>query len=268
MTHPAIGKPHDNERPVEQGVHLSRQSRRILASTGVVNKNVPSLKSASSTAALNLWKSIEDRQVVVWLDNWYRKRFSCDPINNDMSLNVSAMALLHVTEIPIFPGYLSLGAVVDGISSVARLLACAAPRLRAGVDLILENDLQREWIRVPLDVQRTAMRSLQWLPYVLTEETVSNQLDLLSILQSLQAVHNQTRRAVPLLVDMDIHYRILKLIYGSATSSFDFGRSMSFSPILYGVCHGNNEIKYIGHFAFFNTYYKCLTHLRQHLEFE
>ena len=240
----AIGRPFENERPVEERVHLSRQSRRLLASTGVVKKTVPSLRSASTSAVQELWSSIKDRQVVVWLDNWYRKRFSCDPVNNDMSLNVSAMALLHITEIPMFPGYPSFGDVVNGISSVALLIRDAGPRVHAGVEFLLENDLQRDWIRVPLDVQRTGMRSLQWMPYLLTEETVSNQLDLLAILKGLQDVQRQTQRAVPLLVDMDIHYRILKLVYGTATAGYDFAGFLSFTPVLYGVWHVDSTWKY------------------------
>ena len=73
----------------------------------MVSKNLLLLKSASNAAACRLWDSVEDQQVVVWLDNWYRKRFGCDPSNNDMSLNVSAMAILHITDIHVLPGYLA-----------------------------------------------------------------------------------------------------------------------------------------------------------------
>lgn len=149
------------------------------------------------------------------------------------------MALLHITEIPIFPGYPSLGDVLQGVHQVVSKLQAASERVLAGVATINEEDLQKEWIRVPLDVQRTGMRSLQWLPYMLTEETVSSQKDLLIILSSLESLQVRTRRVVPLLVDMDIHYRILKLIYGNASMEFDFGKSMSSFPVLFGVYHDN-----------------------------
>jgi hypothetical protein len=83
------------------------------------------------------------------------------------------------------------------------------------------------------------MRSLQWMPYVLTEESVSSQAELLSILRGVRPLQNQTRRAVPMLVDMDIHYRIMKLIYGSQMQTYDFGLFMSLTPVLYGVCCGS-----------------------------
>ena len=182
-----------------------------------------------------LWDSLFDTQVVLWLDNWYRRRFSCVPQRNDVSLNVSAMAVLSITDIPLFPGYLGLDVVVARVRGVAQRIAAAGERLHEGVGRITSEDLKPEWIRVPLDVQRTGMRSLQWLPYQLTEETVSSQIDLLNILESIRTLHNQTRRVVPLLVDMDIHYRILKLIYSASTVHRNFAQSMSQTPVLYGV---------------------------------
>lgn len=223
---------------MEQDIHLGRQARRILGSTGTVARNLPSLKSEASAAMRKLWDSMADVQVVVWLDNWYRRRFGSDPDHNDMSLNVSAMAVLHIPAIPVFPGYLSLERVMRGLPAVVKLLMEAVPRLHGGVAAVTEEDMRREWIRVPLDVQRTNMRSLQWLPYLLTEETVGTQVDLLSILDGLKTVHDQTRRAVPLLVDMDIHYRILKLLYGSGLAAFDYSRYLRLTPIVYGLCLG------------------------------
>ncbi len=132
-----------------------------------------------------LWDSMKDRQVVVWLDNWYRRRFGTDPDHNDMSLNVSAMAVLHITDIPMFPGYLSLEDVLKELPDVVVKLMGAVPRLHQGVARVVAEDMRREWIRVPLDVQRVNMRSLQWLSYILTEESVGTQVDLLAILDGL-----------------------------------------------------------------------------------
>ena len=128
--------------------------------------------SKNSHPALN-------RQVILWLDNWYRKRFSSDPQHNDMSLNVSVLAVLHITEIPVFPGYVTLQTMVNAVPSVSRALTQALRRVHGGVRTVNEEPLQTEWIRVPLDVQRTNMRSLQWLPCQLTELTAGSQRDLL-----------------------------------------------------------------------------------------
>ena len=100
---------------------------------------------------------------------------------------------------------------------------------------MLEQDLRPEWVRVPLDIQRSDMRSLQWLPYALTEQTVSSQRDLLAILADLEALRIHTRRVLPLLVDMDIHYRIMKILYGLSSASWNYHAHLVQTPVLYGV---------------------------------
>ena len=219
-------------------MHLGRRSRRILGATGAVAKDLPRLKVAANKAVQKLWTSMHGVQVVVWLDNWFRKRYGTNPQHSGMCLNVSAMAVLHIERIPVFPGYLSFSEVLDGINVIVKRVVSSSPRLHGGIQTITSEDLRQEWVRVPLDVQRTQMRSLQWLPYVLTEESVGSQVQLLGILDSLQLLQNHTQRCTPLLVDMDPHYRIMKLIYGSSNAGFDFARNMALTPVLYGVCHG------------------------------
>ena len=177
----------------------------------------------------------ERRQVVVWLDNWYRKRYGSDPLSNDMSLNLSVMAVLHTTALPTFPGHLMLNQLFDGVCGVVQVLLDAFPAIRRGVAVVNEKDLQPEWIRVPLDVQRCDMRSLQWLPYALTEQTVSSQRDLLAILADLDGLRVQSRMTLPLLVDMDIHYRIMKLLYGQTSVGWNYSAHLVQTPVLYGV---------------------------------
>ncbi len=198
-------------------------------------KKVPSLESAAADAARKLWDQCKDQQLIVWLDNWYRKRFGTDPRQSDMSLNVSVVAILHIPEIPIFMGHKSLGQMISGISSLTLQLSRVPSRLLSGVACVIADDLQPDWIRVPLDVHRTGMRSLQWLPFLLTEYSVGCQADLLHILHDLRILQGHTKRAVPLLVDMDIHYRMMKLMYGVATSEYSVIQKFNLVPFCFGV---------------------------------
>ena len=54
--------------------------------------------------------------------------------------------------------------MVEGHEAVAEMTARAAAALFLRVQAVTEDDIQADWIRVPLDVQRTEMRSLQWRP--------------------------------------------------------------------------------------------------------
>lgn len=155
-----------------------------------------------------------------------------------MSMNVSVLTVLHIREIPHFPGYLTLKQMLDHVPYLGRLLRSALQRVHAGVREVNAVPIQPEWIRVPLDVQRTGMKSLQWRPYMLTEETVGCQLDLLQILKCVETLHAQTFRDVPLLVDMNIHYRVLKMVYGCAMEKFNCAMFLQHTPVLYGVYKG------------------------------
>lgn len=233
-----IGIARPDERrshPVETTVHLSRAARRLLGPTGAVAATVPVLAEEANAAAYKLWQSCANKQIIVWLDNWYRKRFGSDPLSNDMSLNLSVLAVLHTTDLPLFPGHLRFRQILEEVPALATRLVETFARVLKGVKIILQEDLQPQWIRVPLDVQRTGMRSLQWQPYLLTEQTVSSQPDLLAILKELGPLQVQTRSVMPLLVDMDIHYRIMKIMYGQSTSTWNFGAFLSQTPLLYGV---------------------------------
>ena len=50
-----------------------------------------------------------------------------------------------------------------------------------------------------------------------------------------RALQQQSRHALPLLVDMDIHYRLFKMMYGATYSSYDVRSLLGETPLLYGI---------------------------------
>lgn len=77
---------------------LLHTSRVLCASTIVHGAQLAFWHFKSSFRELP-WEACWCRgcQVVLWLDNWYRPRFTTDPARQDCSLNVSVLAVLHVT---------------------------------------------------------------------------------------------------------------------------------------------------------------------------
>ena len=73
------------------------------------------------------------------------------------------------------------------------------------------------------------------VPYLLTEQTVSCQQDLLAIVAELEPLRVRTGRCLPLLVDMDIHYRLMKLMYGQSTVKWDYTGHLTLTSLPYGV---------------------------------
>ena len=111
------------------------------------------------------------------------------------------------------------------------------PRALLRVQGTIQEPIDPTWIRVPLDFHRTGMRSLQWLSLFLSELSTGGQVELLSLLREIRSVQLHTRRALPLLVDMNIHYRIMKMMYSVNCVHLDTRQWLSAFPVLYGVWH-------------------------------
>ena len=77
---------------------------------------------------------------------------------------------------------------------------------------------------------------MQLLLY-LSENTTSGQLDLLHLVEEIRAVQRHTGNQLPMLVDENIFYRLLKFMHGTSTREFDCRLWMSSLPLLYGVWH-------------------------------
>ena len=81
------------------------------------------------------------------------------------------------------------------------------------------------------------MRSLQWRPLTLSEQNVSATVDLLELLQTARDVQQRTGRLMPLLVDENIHYRVMRMLYSAPFARFDLHEYLGEIPLLYGVWH-------------------------------
>jgi hypothetical protein len=176
---------------------MTRAARRLLHTTGTVSIAVPNLKRLAVEKTKKLWSHSRGRQTVVWLDNWYRKRFGSDPELNNMTLNVSVFAVLHITDILWFGGHLTLRQVIEGIARNAAELVVAQTRLASNAKQIADQNIEAACIRVPLDVPREGVRALQWLPFKLAREKVGNNKDLLVLIDSLSAFRVHSTKCLP-----------------------------------------------------------------------
>ena len=92
-------------------------------------------------------------------------------------------------------------------------------------------------LRVPLDFHRVDVRALQWKPLMLVNDVTSSQLGLLAVLQSLSMLCDQTASPTPLLVDINIHYRIQRMLYNPAYARWDVQAKLERCPPLFAVWH-------------------------------
>ena len=222
--------------PAMEAMALPRRERLALARTGLLRYAQRNLAEAAQTRLQGTWEELRGRQVVLWMDNFYKRRYGVNPSRDDLKLDATALCAL-VTPVmgppPAWPTLVELATgVVPAATRVQDSEACllaSLEELDAGVGL---GD-----VRVPLDVVREPCRSLQWLPLSLEPLSVGSNLDFLQALLILQAVQQHTQRAAPVIVDENIHYRLLRLLYAQNHAAHDVVPLVRHLPFLYGVWH-------------------------------
>ena len=209
------------------GVHgLAPEERRSIAS-----------RAADIIAAR--WDDLVGARVVIWFDNYYRAHYLNNPARGYSTLNSTVLALLHVPTLPadappivrLQDAYAVLGHVLSAVDGargqIDDMIAVCRRRLY----------LPRE-VRVPLDVQRDHVVPLPWLPFQVSNAIVSSQVGLLRYIRFAGRISARTStRVAPVLVDVNIHYRMMKMAWGASFQKWDIPRYLQTTPPLYGLWH-------------------------------
>ena len=201
------------EKAVGSMISASRGMRRQLSNGGLAAGRLPPLGQQAHARTNAIWRSMARKQVVVQFDNWYRRRYCSDPVPRDCYLNVTAMSVLHTTAIPMYLGFSTLGDLLLRIPQTAQTIAASFREFPRAVDALRRDPPEAQYIRVPLDVHRDRIRSLQRYPLTLADLVSSFNEDLLHIMEQCLAIQVLTRHVMPLLMDENIFYRLAKFIY-------------------------------------------------------
>ena len=101
---------------------MTQSIRRKLAMAGECTINAPTISAQASVQAAYLWESFERQQITLWFDNYRCYISGVDPHSPDKTLNVTAVGVLHTTELPPYPGLPGLDAVEQRIPGVVDYL--------------------------------------------------------------------------------------------------------------------------------------------------
>ena len=194
---------------------MTQSIRRKLAMVGECTINAPTISAHASVQASDLWVSFERHQITSWFDNYCRYINGVDPHSPDKTLNVTAVGVLHTTELPQYRGLPGWDAVAQCISSVVDyLVRCVGLLLQRST--VPDGPSLRTWVRAPLDYARNAVVSLNWRPLLLSHLKCGSHVELLEFVRGLECLHVKTRRTVPIVIDMKIFYALLKMSFGAS----------------------------------------------------
>ena len=84
--------------------------------------NAPTISAQAIVQVSHLWDSFERQQITLWFDNDRRYINGVDPHSPDKTLNVTAVGVLHTTELPQYHNLPGLDAVAQCIPGVVDYL--------------------------------------------------------------------------------------------------------------------------------------------------
>ena len=175
------------------------------------------------------------------MDNRYNKQFTTNPDKNDKSLIATALAVLLLRDAPRYwHSHPSLEELERRVCVVARMLGTTEgtfARILRDLEFASTRPVVRN-IRAPLDIIRPLpAKRRHWRPLCLSKEKVSGNVSLLNLLQFTRDLAQYTRPVVPVLCDVNIHYRICKMMYGEKTTGWNVRLFLRSHPILHGFWH-------------------------------
>ena len=136
------------------------------------------------------------------------------------------------------PEFLSVHELHNRTKSVNDMLVCSHKCFVDGLSDVISGPIVIRDVHCrPLDTRCTQVLCPQCEPMMMSDLILSATPDHMKILHNVQSIQQRTQHHMPLPVDDNIHYRLLKLVY-----SLDYANSMyrCSSPkktVFYGVWH-------------------------------
>ena len=222
----------------ESTIAVMRANSRKLVHDGLTKPSRLSIADQGALQFRKLWRSIVRCDIVVWVDNWWHAQFRANPVKPNVCLDVTAIAVLHTTPLPHFLGHPSLRDLVDRVDTVAMAaVQWHREMLKVCTDMC-NTPISRRTIRAPLDVALEAGRQqLFWKPFGIYECRRGQNQELLDLLDMLRTTQRHCQKPMALLIDCNIHYRVLKFSYSRATIDWNFLDWLRGISLIYGVPH-------------------------------
>ena len=83
---------------------MTQSIHRQLAMAGQCTINAPTISAQASVQASYLRNSFDRQRITLWFDTYRRYINGMDPHSPDKTLNVTAVGVLHTTELPQYHG--------------------------------------------------------------------------------------------------------------------------------------------------------------------
>ena len=127
--------------------------------------------------------------------------------------------------------------IMHNMSSAAMQVMQAIVSFGNEVKTLKQRPLRFDQVRVPCDVRRRGARNLGWTPWSVNGENVGSTLGMLSSVEYVMNIQRRSGKLMPILVDVNVYYRILKLLYHKDTISLNIRGAFRGHPLVFGLWH-------------------------------
>ena len=197
--------------------------------------------------AMEVWDSLllglTQQCHVIWFDNYYRRRRGHNPLEPDLSLNCTAVALLPLSHpLPPHPGFTAIGDLFLRCRLLAQSIRKEYDALKGDIAILMDEGHDVSQIRAPLDFLRPAVVRPPWRPFMLVDYQTSKNADVACLLRELyDDVAGRSPNPTPLLLDEKIHHQLLRFMYGRGYQEWDAAALLRRMPPLFGVWHAYKQ---------------------------
>ena len=234
----------DEQRNLQQLSGLSRRERQLVHGTGLVAARKPHLGKQSDKLLTMLLAMAELVPMVIWIDNYNKYKYSKN-INRErnLSVNATAVAMLALPQtaaqgVPAFRGALCLKELLCAVQKLPSHLANAQNKLRGAIQSLVLLRLTYDEVRAPLDIRRYNVQIADWKCAHLLPANISDTTGLLQVARFLRNWQDKFRVPVqPVLADVDIYWRFMKMHYCVTHVTADTGAFLSKTALLFGMWH-------------------------------
>ena len=244
-----------------RGGHVTRVVQDALRDRGVHgvrNLTGKEIRKKAAFAAAARVKNLKGVPIMVWVDNLFRMDASYNPMTRGHHFQAAVVSFLCTPKLPPAPALFSIPTMYNNRKAVAAMLRRWHPRMMKLIGDAASFSRCSGNVRVPLDHQRESVESLQWTPISINEHLVQSGHSMVDGLQFVRFLMGLSGRTpCPLLVDVDVWYRLIGIVYGQRTQEWDMRAFLQDTPPLFGVWHAYKHVVIVVHRTF-QTYFAFL----------
>ena len=219
-------------------IAFMRADSRKLVHAGLTKPSRLSIADHGALQFRKLWRSIIRRDIVVWGDNWWHAQFRANPVKPNVCLDVTAIAVLHTTPVSHSLGHPSVRDQVDpGGHSGHGSCSTARRNVEAVHPYAQYTHLSENHPCPPRCSPEAGRRQLICKLFGINESGTGQNQELLDLLDMLRSTPRHCQNPMALLVDCNIHYRVLKFLYSRAPVDWNFPARLWGMSLIYGVWH-------------------------------